>query len=102
MTPVRETLYQDNEVHFLCDYIINKTKVAMHLNITPGAWSPSRFKRYKAIFFEQVVPYLKDKQYGEVYATPFENDVKAQKLIVMFGLKEFDRKSGCVLMKREI
>lgn len=102
MTPVRETLYRDDDVHFLCDYISNRTKVAMHLNITPGAWSPSRFKRYRAIFFTLVVPYLKDKQYGEVYATPFENDVKAQKLITMFGLKEFDRTSGHVLMKREI
>ena len=102
MTPVRETLYRDEDVHFLCDYISNRTKVAMHLNITPGAWSPSRFKQYRAIFFTLVVPYLKDKQYGEVYATPFENDVKAQKLITMFGLKEFDRKSGHVLMKREI
>lgn len=102
MTPIRETLYRDDDVHFLCDYISNRTKVAMHLNITSGAWSPARFKRYRAIFFTLVVPYLKDKQYGEVYATPFENDVKAQKLIMMFGLKEFDRKSGHVLMKREI
>ena len=99
---MRETLYQDEDVHFLCDYVVNKTKVAMHLNIAQGAWSPSKFKRYRTIFFQQVVPYLKDKKYGEVYATPFENDIKAQKLIKMFGLTEFDRKSGYVLMKREI
>lgn len=99
---MRETLYQDNDVRFSCDYIINKTKVAMHLSIVPGAWSASKFKRYRAIFFQRIVPYLKDKKYGEVYATPFENDIKAQKLIEMFGLKEFDRKSGHVLMKREI
>jgi hypothetical protein len=99
---MRETLYRDEDVHFLCDYVVNNTKVAMHLNITPGAWSPSKFKQYRGIFFQRVVPYLKDKKYGEVYATPFENDIKAQKLIKMFGLTEFDRKSGYVLMKREI
>jgi hypothetical protein len=37
-----------------------------------------------------------------VYALPFENDVKAQKLIAMFGFKEFDRRHGFVLMKREV
>jgi len=37
-----------------------------------------------------------------VYALPFENDIKAQKLIAMFGFKEFDRRRGFVLMKREV
>lgn len=45
---------------------------------------------------------FRDKRYAEVYATPFENDVKAQKLIAMFGFKEFDRRQGFVLMKREV
>ncbi len=45
---------------------------------------------------------FRDKRYAEVYATPFENDVKAQKLIAMFGFKEFGRKQGFVLMKREV
>ena len=43
---IRETLYQDEDVHFLCDYIFDRTKVAMHLNITPGAWSAGKFKKY--------------------------------------------------------
>jgi hypothetical protein len=37
-----------------------------------------------------------------VYATPFENDVKAQKLIAMFGFKELSRKHGLVVMKRGV
>jgi hypothetical protein len=98
----RELLYEDAEVCFMCDHLVELGKVAMHLNIAPGAWSPSRFKRYRDIFQHQIVPYLKQKSYGEVYATPFENDVKARKLIAMFGLHEYGQNMGLVLMKKEI
>ena len=101
MPPVREKLYEDADTEVLCDYMFNRTKVALHLTFKEGAWTPSKFKRYQQIF-KGMLKDFEDKKYAEVYATPFENDVKAQKLIVMFGLKEFDRKSGCVLMKREI
>jgi hypothetical protein len=99
---MRETLYQDEDVHFLCDYLFDRTKVAMHLNITPGVWSPSKFKQFYSIFTNIVAPKLKAEGFNEIYATPFENDTKAHKLIKMFGLKEFGKKSGHVLMKREI
>ena len=101
---MRETLYKDEEVVFLCDYLFHRTKVALHLNIAEGAWSPSKFKRYRSIFTNIVAPGLKTEGYNEVYATPFENDIKARKLIKMFGLYEYGRSKthGLVLMKREI
>lgn len=100
-SPNRETLYKDADVCFMCDRLFNGTKIAMHLTITPGAWSVEKFKKYKHLF-QGMLEDFRDKRYAEVYATPFENDVKAQKLIAMFGFKEFDRKQGFVLMKREV
>lgn len=102
MMPVREKLYEDEDVCFMCDHLFNRTAIAMHLTITPGAWSLSKFKKYRDIFENKIVPSFKDKMYKQVYATPFENDVKAHKLIAMFGFKKFDAKPGFVLMKREI
>ena len=99
--PTRETLYQDADVEVLGDYLFNRTKIALHMNLSAGSWTPAKFKRYKQIF-QGMLANFKDKRYTEVYATPFENDVKAQKLIALFGFKEFDRKQGLVLMKREV
>ena len=101
MPPVREKIYEDADVELLCDYLFDRTKIALHLNLNEGAWTPSKFKRYKHIF-QGLLANFRDKRYTEVYATPFENDVKAQKLITLFGFKEFDRQQGFVLMKREV
>ena len=98
---MRETLYKDEDVCFLCDHLQDIGKVALHLNITPGAWSPTKFKKYRSIFINKIIPYLKP-YYDEVYATPFENDIKAQKLIAMFGLYAYGQNMGLVLMKKEI
>lgn len=99
---MRETLYEDEDVCFLCDHLSEINKVSLHLNITPGAWSASKFKKYYGIFINKIVPFLKAYNYNEVYATPFENDIKAQKLIKMFGLYPYGQNMGFVLMKREI
>lgn len=99
--PTRETLYKDEDVCFMCDHLFGGTKIAMHLDITEGAWAPSKFKRYRQLFQGMLLDF-RDKRYTEVYATPFENDIKAQKLIAMFGFKEFDRRHGFVLMKHEV
>jgi hypothetical protein len=99
--PVREKLYEDANGEVLCDYLFNRTKVSLHLNFNKGAWTPSKVRQYKHIF-DNLLSDLRDKSYTEVYAIPFENDVKAQKLIAMFGFKEFDRRRGFVLMKREV
>jgi len=102
MTPsVREKIYEDSNGEVLCDYLFDRTKISLHLNFKPGAWSPSKFRQYKKIFQKMLLDF-RDKSYTEVYALPFENDVKAQKLIAMFGFKEFDRRRGFVLMKREV
>jgi hypothetical protein len=102
MQPVREKLYEDADIRVSCDHLWNKTIAALHLHFNPGAWTPNKFKRYKSILAEQILPFLRDKSYKEVYATPFENDVKAQKLIAMFGFKELSRKQGLVVMKRGV
>ena len=99
---VRATLYQDTDVEFLCDYLHDIQKVALHLNITPGAWSVGKFKKYYGIFVNKIVPFLKAQDYSEVHATPLENDLKAQKLIRMFGLYQYGQAMGLVLMKKEI
>jgi len=99
--PTREMLYQDSDVEVLGDYLFNRTKIALHMNLSEGSWTPSKFKRYKQNF-QGLIANFRDKRYTEVYATPFENDVKAQKLIALFGFKEFDRQQGFVLMKREV
>jgi deoxyadenosine/deoxycytidine kinase len=98
---VREKIYEDTDIEVLCDYLFEGKKISLHLNFNPGAWTPSKFKRYQKIF-QKMLSDFKDKRYTEVYATPFENDVKAQKLIAMFGFKEFDRRQGFVLMKCEV
>ena len=99
--PTRETLYKDADVEVLGDYLFNRTKIALHMNLSEGSWTPAKFKRYKQIF-QGLLANFRDKRYTEVYATPFENDVKAQKFIALFGFMEFDRKQGLVLMKREV
>jgi hypothetical protein len=101
MPPVREKIYEDTDVEVLCDHLFDGTKISLHLNFNEGAWTPSKFKRYKQIF-QGMLANFRDKRYTEVYATPFENDVKAQKLIALFGFKEFERQQGFVLMKREV
>ena len=101
MPPVREKIYEDSDIRVLCDYLLDRTKISLHLTFNTGAWTPSKFKRYKQIFKGMLLDF-RDKRYTEVYATPFENDVKAQKLIAMFGFKEFDRRRGFVLMKCEV
>ena len=101
MSPVREKIYEDANGEVLCDYLFDRTKISLHLNFNPGAWTPEKFKQYQRIFQKMLLDF-RDKSYTEVYAIPFENDIKAQKLIAMFGFKEFDRKRGFVLMKREV
>ena len=99
---MRETLYRDKGVLLLCDYLFNRTKIALHLCIDPDVWSVGKLKEYRSIFDNKILPELKAQGYNEVYATPFENDLKAQKLIRMFGLQQYGCNMGLVLMKREI
>lgn len=99
--PVREKVYEDENCYVLVDYLFNIQKVALHLHLKDGAWSVEKYKRYRTIF-EKILDGLREKCYTEVYALPFENNAKAQKLIAMFGFSEYDRKQGLVLMKRKV
>ena len=99
--PVREKVYEDENGYVLVDYLFNIQKVALHLHFNDGAWSVGKYKRYRTIF-EKILDGLREKCYTEVYALPFENNIKAQKLIAMFGFSEYDRKQGIVLMKRKV
>ena len=99
---MREVLYRDCSGYVSCDFLFNRTKVALHLYLNPDQWSVEKFKKYRSIFDNTILPELKARGYNEVYATPFENDLKAQKLIKMFGLRQYNCNMGLVLMKREI
>jgi hypothetical protein len=81
--------------------MFNIQKVALHLHLNEGAWSHNKFKKYKLIF-KEILDFLRNKGYTEVFAIiPVEN-IKAQKFDALVGFKEFDRKQGYVLMKREV
>lgn len=101
MSPLREIVYEDEDVVVFCDYLLQRTKAALHLTFKRAAWTHNKFKKY-CVLFDGLLLSLKEKNYAQVYATPFENDIKAQKLIAMFGFKEFDRQHGFVLMKRGV
>jgi hypothetical protein len=94
-------VYEDENGYVLVDYLFNIQKVALHLHFNDGAWSVEKYKRYRTIF-EKILDGLREKCYTEVYALPFENNIKAQKLIAMFGFSEYDRKRGLILMKRKV
>ena len=98
---VREKVYEDENGYVLVDYLYKVNKVALHLKFTEKAWTHRKYRKYREIF-DGILADLGGKCYTEVYAYPFEEDVKAQKLIAMFGFKEFDRKRGHVLMKRKV
>ena len=50
MTSIRVTLYKDEELLVECDYLFNRTKVAMHVSFNEKVWSYSFFKRMLNIY----------------------------------------------------
>ena len=52
MSTIRVTLYEDEEVLVECDYLFNKTKVAMHISFNEDVWSHSFFKRMVYIYVD--------------------------------------------------
>lgn len=99
--PLRQKIYEDENGYVLLDYSPTVDKVALHLKFNEKAWTHRKYRKYREIF-DGILADLGGKCYTEVYAYPFEHDVKAQKLIAMFGFKEFERKQGHVLMKRKV
>ena len=99
--PIREKVYEDENGYVLADYLFNIQKVALHLHFNEGAWSANKYRRYLLIF-DSILDNLKHKGYTEVCTVAFEDNVKAQKLIAMFGFKKTGTKRGFVLMKRMV
>ena len=101
MTSIRVTLYKDEELLVECDYLFNRTKVAMHVSFNEEVWSYSFFKRMLNIY-NSIIQNFKDEGYTEIYGAPVKGNLKAKKLAKMFGFKEFYENDTLYLMKMEI
>jgi hypothetical protein len=83
------------------DYLLNRTKVAIHLTFKDGAWTHQKFKKYQVIF-RKILDNLGKEGYTEVWATPFSNKPKSVKLVSMFGFQRLFEKHGLVVMNRKV
>jgi hypothetical protein len=101
MEPIRVTLYEDEEVLVECDYLFNRTKVAMHISFNEDVWSYSFFKRMLNIY-DSILQNFKDEGYTEIYGAPVMGYLKAKKLAIMFGFKDFFENDELYLMRMEI
>jgi hypothetical protein len=101
MEPIRVTLYEDEEVLVECDYLFNRTKIAMHVSFNEEAWSFSFFKRMLNIY-NSILQNFKDEGYSEIYGAPVKGNLKAKKLAKMFGFKDFFENDELYLMRMEI
>jgi hypothetical protein len=101
MSTIRVTLYEDEEVLVECDYLFNKTKVAMHISFNGDVWSHSFFKRMMYIYIG-ILNNFKKEGYTEIYGAPLKGNLKAKKLAQMFGFKDFFENNELYLMKMNI
>lgn len=70
-------------------------------HLTVRKWSAQRFKAYRQ-FFDAFLTTIKEQGYDAVYATPYENDTRAQKLIAMFGFNRLGNRRGLAIMQRKL
>jgi hypothetical protein len=101
MSTIRVTLYEDEEVLVECDYLFNRTKVAMHISFNEDVWSHSFFKRMVNIY-EGILQNFKNEGYNEIYGAPPKGNIKAKKLAQMFGFKDWFENNELYLMRMEI
>lgn len=101
MSTIRVTLYEDEEVLVECDYLFNKTKIAMHISFNGDVWSHSFFKRMVDIY-EGILQNFKNEGYNEIYGAPQKGNIKAKKLAQMFGFKDWFENNELYLMRMEI
>lgn len=73
--------------------------VMFHLVIRK--WSAQRFKAYRK-FFDAFLNTIKEEGYEAVYATPYEDDARAKKLISMFGFRSLGARRGLLVMQRRL
>jgi hypothetical protein len=101
MSSIRVTLYEDEDVLVECDYLLNRTKVAMHISFNEEVWSHSFFKRMVYIYVG-ILDNFKKEGYTEIYGAPLKGNLKAKKLAKMFGFKDFFENNDLYLMRMEI
>jgi len=101
MEPIRITLYEDEEVLVECDYLFNRTKVAMHISFNEDVWSHSFFKRMLNIY-DSILQNFKNEGYTEIYGAPVKGNLKAKRLAKMFGFEDFFENDELYLMKMKI
>jgi len=100
-SPIREIVYQDEEVLVECDYLFNKTKIAIHISFNEDVWSHSFFKRMMNIY-DSILYNFKNEGYTEIYGAPLKGNLKAKKLAQMFGFKDFFENNELYLMRMNI
>jgi hypothetical protein len=98
---LRVKVYEDENGYVLVDYLLNKTKVALHLTFNDDAWTHQKYKKYQVIF-RKILDNLGKEGYTEVWATPFSNRPKSVKLVSMFGFQRLFEKHGHVVMNRKV
>ena len=101
MLPIRVTLYEDKDVLVECDYLFNKSKIAMHITFDENIWSHSFFKRMMYIYVG-ILDNFKKEGYTEIYGAPLKGNLKAKKLAKMFGFKNYFENNDLYLMRMEI
>lgn len=69
------------------------------LHVKFWRWSARKLREYRRTF-TGVLEALRQQGYPVVYATPYEADKRAQKLISMFGFKRVFSRGRFVLMRR--
>jgi len=72
------------------------------LHLVVKQFSKDIYKIGKRGFWPYVLRQLAKRGYTEVYATPYENDLRAQKLIRSFGFHERGVSNGLMVMNRRI
>ena len=83
---VRKILYEDKDFRIGCDYLNDLNKISLHLDIVEGSWSYSVYKKLDKVFKTLVEEFM-GEGYNEIYAVPLKVDLKAQKLIKLFGFE---------------
>lgn len=94
---MRVILIDDADGRLSADFIGGR--VLLHVKL--WRWGPQKLREYRAIF-AGVLEGLRRLGYSAVYATPYEADKRAQKLISMFGFSFMHTRNGLVCMRREI
>jgi hypothetical protein len=101
MSSFREIVYEDKDICVNCDYLFNKDKIVLHLDIEDGKWSHSKYKELKGIF-EILKERFRKEGYSEIYGVPTKDDDRAKKLILMFGFEEICKSNGLIIMRIKI